>query len=113
MRLGELLHTPVYDAAGAEVGMVDDVRLVQDGPLLEGFGASLRVDGLIVGSGGVAVRLGFHRHGVRGPFLLKKAATALERRARYVPWDQVEHCDGEAVRLRCAAGDLATLSDVY
>ena len=70
MRIGELLHSTVVDADGKRLGSIDDVRLVQDGPYLEGFGAALRVDGLVVGRGGLAVRLGYHRHGVRGPALL-------------------------------------------
>lgn len=112
MRLGELLHSPVLDADGRSVGAVDDVRLVQDGPLLEGFGAALRVDGLVVGSGGMAVRLGFHRHRIKGPALLGAAARALEARARFVPWEQVESWEGGEVRLRCPAAALPSITEV-
>lgn len=111
-RLGELLHCDVVDADGRTVGSVDDVRLVQDGPLLAGFGAALRVDGLVVGAGGLAVRLGFHRHQVKGPALLRWAAGALERRARFVPWDEVAAWEGGEVRLRCPADALPSLTDI-
>lgn len=113
MRIGELLHSTVMDGAGRSVGHVHDVRLVQDGPLMEGFGAALRIAGLVVGSGGGAVRLGYHRHRVRGPFLVKKLFTTIEARARYVPWEQVERWDGRTVTLRCGADELSRLEDVY
>ena len=113
MRAGELLRSDVVDAAGAELGSVDDVRLVQDGPLLEGFGAALRVDGLVIGGGSLSVRLGYHRHRVRGPWLLKAVFGALERKALFAPWDQVESWDGERLRLRCTEADLPHVHEVY
>ena len=94
MRLSELLHSEVVDDRGERYGTVDDVRLVQDGPLQGGFGAALRVDGVVIGRGGLGVRLGFHRGDVRGPWLLNTIFSRLERRARYVPWGQVQSCDG-------------------
>jgi hypothetical protein len=112
-QISELLHSTVVDVDGAELGSVNDVRLVQDGPLLDGFGAALRVDGLVVGAGSLAVRLGYHRHGVAGPALLKTIFGALERRARFVPWEQVEEWAGSTVRLRCRSADVSTVSEVY
>lgn len=113
MRLSDLLHSTVLDADGVDIGPVDDVRLVQDGPLLHGAHAALRVDGLVVGAGGLAVRLGYHRHRVRGPALLKAMFGALERRAYFVPWQQVAAHEGNKVTLRCRADELDTLADVY
>lgn len=110
MRLGELVRSTVLDVEGRRVGRVHDVRLVQDGPLLEGFGAALRVDGLVVGRGSVAARLGYHRHRVRGPFPLRVLFAALERRARFVTWDQVASWDGATVVLSCPLADLPRLS---
>jgi hypothetical protein len=111
-RMAELLHTKVVDVDGVEVGGVDDVRLVQDGPLLEGFGAALRVEGLVVGRGGLAVRLGFHRHGVTGPALVRKLFVSIERRARYVEWASVESWEDETIRLRVRADDIPRITDV-
>ena len=45
MRLTDLLGVEVIDQEGRSAGQVHDVRLVQDGPLVGGFGASLRVAG--------------------------------------------------------------------
>jgi sporulation protein YlmC with PRC-barrel domain len=45
MRLTDLLGAEVIDQEGRSAGRVHDVRLVQDGPPVGGFGASLRVAG--------------------------------------------------------------------
>ena len=42
MRLSELLGCVVVDERGRSAGRVHDVRLVQDGPPVGQFGASLR-----------------------------------------------------------------------
>ncbi len=99
MHLSDLLHSQVLGADGASLGSVDDVRLVQDGPLLLPFGAAFRVEGLMVGHRSVGTRLGYVRRGVRGPWLLRIIFAALERRARYVPWDDVVAWDGRTVRV--------------
>jgi hypothetical protein len=104
--LSDLLRSSVVDIDGQQMGTVKDVRVVQDGPLGAGFDASLRVDGVVVGAGSLAVRLGYHRHGVNGPALLRLLFGMLERRAVFVPWDRVEHWDGSTVTLTCATAAL-------
>ena len=106
MRLSELLHSHVVDAAGEDVGSVDDVRLVQDGPLLEPFGAALRVEGLVVGHWAIGIRLGYLRADVKGPWLLRRIFGALEQRARYVPWELVESVEDGLVRVKVSGGEL-------
>jgi len=103
MRLSDLLGSPVTDADGAVVGDVQDVRLVQDGAYVEGFGQALRVEGIVTGKGSIAVRLGFARAGVKGPWPLTTIFRRLERRARYYTWDQVEAWEEGGVRLRPGA----------
>ena len=71
VRMSDVMGRPVVDAAGTGVGQVSDVRLVQDGPYIEGFGNALRLDAVVVGRGGVASRLGYVRGGVRGPWPLR------------------------------------------
>jgi hypothetical protein len=88
------------------MGSVDDVRLVQDGPIQGVFGAALRVEGVLIGHGGLGVRLGFNRADVKGPRPLKALFGAMERRARYAPWEQVESADGRVVRLRVRAREV-------
>jgi sporulation protein YlmC with PRC-barrel domain len=58
MRLSDLLGAPVRDGQGRSLGHVKDVRLVQDGPYVEGFGHQLRVAELVVGRGPMGTRLG-------------------------------------------------------
>jgi hypothetical protein len=113
IRLSDLLRSRVVDRDGLDLGTVEDVRLVQDGPLLDGFGAALRLDALIVGHG-ASVRLGFHRHQVQGPWPLKRLFVALERRAHYVDWKrEVDKWNGGVVLLRVAKDDLRSMADVY
>jgi sporulation protein YlmC with PRC-barrel domain len=111
MQLGELLRSSVVDRDGEDLGRVEDVRLVQDGPNVEGFGNALRLDGLIVGGGGLAARLGYHRRGVRGPAPLRWIFGALERRARYVPWSDVDRCEDRTLVLKVAASEVPGIVD--
>jgi hypothetical protein len=108
MRLSELLHSHVVDEAGHELGPIDDVRLVQDGPQQGAFGAAFRVDGFVVGRGGLGVRLGFHRTGMSAPWALNALFGWLERRAKYFAWDQIESFDGSCVRVRGEPTDVPT-----
>lgn len=106
MRLSDLLHSDVLDTDGVSMGSVDDVRLVQDGPILGEFGAALRVEGILIGHGGLAVRLGFDRAGVKGPQPLKALFGAMERRCRYAPWQHIVSAEDGVVRLSVRAVDV-------
>ena len=103
MRLSELLHSDVFDDHGGCLGSVEDVRLVQDGPLLPGGDAALRIDALVIGRAGLGLRLGYVRTNVRGPWLLKVLFHGLAGRASYVEWSEVEAWDDGKVRLRPGA----------
>jgi hypothetical protein len=109
MNLSDLLHSEVVDADGVRLGSVDDVRVVQDGPLLLPFGAAFRVEGLMIGHRSVGTRLGFTRGGLRGPWLLRAIFAAFERRAKYVPWDAVASWDGEVVRVTKRREELGSI----
>jgi hypothetical protein len=106
MRLSELLGAEVADEHGRAVGKVHDVRLEQAGPQLEGFGPSLRVEGLIVGRRALGARFGFGRGGVRGPWLLTLVFGSLGHDGRYVAWDRIQSIEGGQIRLTGTAGDL-------
>jgi hypothetical protein len=112
MRLSDLLHSTVVDASGTELGSVDDVRLVQDGPAMANFDAALRVEGLVVGRGAVGLRLGYHRAGVKGPWLLRRLFTRIERRARYVSWADVASWEADLVTLRIGGNSLPRLTEM-
>ena len=106
MRLSDLLGSSVIDESGTKLGAVLDVRAVQDGPVHPGFGAALRIDGLVVGRGGLAFRLGFHRLQVRGPWPLTAVFGRLEGRSLYVEWERVVGCADATVRIRGTGEDL-------
>jgi hypothetical protein len=101
-RLSDLVDAPAYAADGTVLGHVEDVRLVQDGPFVEGFGHKLRVDGLVVGMRNRGLRLGFGRARVRGPWLLKAVSSRLEQHAQYFTWDEIEWEPGR-VRIKPGA----------
>jgi hypothetical protein len=112
MQISDMLGRAVVDRDGLDVGVVSDVRLVQDGPFIQGFGSALRVDALVVGQGGVGARLGFIRGGVKGPWPLRTLAGMLEGRARLVPWDRMTYTDG-TFRTVERRDDLPRLRHVY
>jgi hypothetical protein len=106
MRLSDLLKSAVVDAAGKDIGHVHDVRLVQDGPPVAGIDHTFRIAGVLVGRGSVGIRLGFHRAGLEGPWLLKSLFGMLETRARYVPWEAVASWKDEHLHLKVNADQL-------
>jgi len=106
MRLSELIAATVVDVDGQSVGGVGDVRLVQDGPYQEAFGAALRVEGLVAGRHGLAARLGYDRGDVKGPWLLWTVFRRSESRARYVAWEQVAEIRDGVVHLSVRADAL-------
>ena len=107
MRLTDLLGVEVIDQEGRSAGQVHDVRLVQDGPLVGGFGASLRVAGLVVGGRGIGARLGYQRRKVRGPWLVKLLFHWLSRDGRYVEWDRVQTVQPDRILISVPIGDLS------
>jgi hypothetical protein len=98
MRISDVLDQTVHDRDGHELGVVHDVRLVQDAPSPEGDDLRFRVDALVVGRAGLATRLGYVRNGVRGPWLVKALATRRERRTEEIPWTEIDRVDGRLVR---------------
>jgi hypothetical protein len=103
LRLSDLLDAATFDADGQPLGRVKDVRLVQDGPYVEGFGQALRVAGVIVGQRAYGIRLGFERAKVTGPWPLTALFRRFEERASYIPWDDVAEWRPGLVRLAVGA----------
>jgi uncharacterized protein YrrD len=106
MRLSDLLGADVVDEAGRSAGHVHDVRLVQDGPLVGSFGASLRVDGLIVGRRSIGARLGYERRKMHGPLLVKLLAGWLYHDGRYVHWDRIRTVEEDRILISGSVEDL-------
>lgn len=98
MRGSDLMGLPVVGPGGQPLGMVLDVRLVQDGPLLGGF-AALRIQGFVVGHRRLAARLGYDRFDAQGPWLVAWLVGWVTRDTRYLPWEDAELADA-VVRSR-------------
>ena len=106
MNLSDLLHAHVIDADGNDIGSVDDVCLVQDGPLLEPFGAAFRIEGLAIGHRALGRRLGYHHGGLTAPWLVRIVLMAFTKNSRYVEWEHVETWDGATVRITKRKAEL-------
>jgi sporulation protein YlmC with PRC-barrel domain len=101
MLLSELIGTEVVEQGGRRRGVVHDVAAVQDGPVMRGFGAALRVDSLILGSRGVWSRLGVSDAHVQGPWILRVLARTLGSQES-VSWDDVVAVEPDRIVVRTA-----------
>ena len=93
MRISDLLASEVRKADGTPVGRVREVRVVQDGPIVNDLQAAFRVDALIVGRGSLGVRLGYHAGRIRGPWLLNVIFGRTKHRVHEISMDDVAHWD--------------------
>lgn len=99
MRLSELVGSEVRDGTGRVIGRVLDVRVVQDGPDVDGIGRTFRISSLLVGKR-PAWRLGLERPEIKGPMLFRLFDRWMERHRRVVPWGQVESAEPGSVLVR-------------
>lgn len=106
MLLSDLIGREVIDVDGQRLGHVLDTLLVQDGRVIGGFGAQLRLEGIALGKRSAAIRLGYHRANVRGPAPVRIVMEHFARRARYATWDQIDVIDDDQVRLNCRRSEL-------
>jgi sporulation protein YlmC with PRC-barrel domain len=106
MRIAELLGAAVVDRDGRTLGAVHDVRLVQDGPPLASFDAALTLNSLLFGPIAVGARLGYGRHGVKGPWVLKTIFERIHGRHHAVEWEQIAAIEPRRIHLRTDVDDL-------
>jgi hypothetical protein len=97
MRASDLIGRDVFDAAGERIGVITDIRCVQDGPL-RGTNAALRVDALLVSRHHTGSLLGYDRR-KQGPWGVRLIVAWLHRKMRIVPWSDVVD-EGPPIRLR-------------
>jgi sporulation protein YlmC with PRC-barrel domain len=110
MRLNDLLGYRVVDGTGDYIGVVADVRLVQDGPLLTSMRNALRVDGLIVVENRTTRLFGYERH--VGPALLRWLSHRRLGQVWYLPWSDIDQLADGIVTLRTNRADLRSLDEV-
>ncbi|HEY8058337.1 MAG TPA: hypothetical protein VID94_06275 [Acidimicrobiales bacterium] len=104
MRLTDLLGAEVVEPDGRAIGVVHDVVLVQDGAVMENWGAGLRLHWLLVGSSARWARLGLDRRSVHGPAPVKW----LTRRAsppRRIPWAAVDGVADGRITVRAGSAE--------
>ena len=102
MRLSEFVGSEVRDGNGRRVGFVLDVRVVQDGPEVQGFGPTFRISSLLIGKR-PAVRLGLERPEIKGPMLLRFVDRYMERHRRLVKWQQVQSAEPGSIVVKLSA----------
>jgi hypothetical protein len=110
MRASDLLGTPVLDESGGELGYVADIRLVQDGPMIGPYGASLRVEGFVLVRQRHVRLLGYERD--VGPSLVKAAVRWLTGEVRFVDWGHVLTVDESFVTVRVPVDGLPHLHEL-
>ena len=110
MRASDLLGTPVVAESGDELGYVADIRLVQDGPMIGPYGASLRVEGFVVVRRRHTRLLGYERD--VGPSLVRAVVRRLTGEVRLVDWGHVLSVDEAVVTVRVPSGGLPQLHEL-
>jgi sporulation protein YlmC with PRC-barrel domain len=90
MRASDLIGRDVHDAGGHHLGIVTDLRCIQDGPL-RGSMQSPRITALIVSRRNTGSLLGYDRHQQQGPWLIRTIVQRLHRHAVLVPWDSLKN----------------------
>jgi sporulation protein YlmC with PRC-barrel domain len=104
MKASDLLGRRVVDASGAYLGVVTDLRCIQDGPL-RGSMAAPRVHQLIVSRRRVGSLLGYDRRDQQGPWLIRIIIRQLHRQILFVPWEAAR-LGGHEITLSLTAAEL-------
>jgi PRC-barrel domain len=97
MRAADLIGREVMDGSGEPIGVITDVRCVQDGPL-RGTNAALRVDALLISRHHHGSVLGYDRRR-QGPLLVRLIVGWLHRHMQIVPWSEIAD-EGPPLRLK-------------
>jgi hypothetical protein len=99
MILGDLLGTPVHDAAGLRLGRVADARFTINGPPGQLL-ADARLLGLIVSPHSASSFLGYERTGLARPWPIAHLLRWRHRGSFLVLWADIDMIGTDTVRLR-------------
>jgi hypothetical protein len=88
MKASDLIGLDVLDRGGRHLGVVTDLRCVQDGPR-RGSMAAPRVDALLLSRRHTGSMLGYDRRDQQGPWLVRAVVRALHRHLAVIPWSAV------------------------
>lgn len=89
MKASDIIGRPVLDSAGRRLGVVTDLRCIQDGPL-RGAMAAPRVHQVVVSPRRVGSMLGYDRREQQGPWLIRLVVRWLHRDLVVLPWESIE-----------------------
>ena len=109
MRASDLIGLGVFGAAGERLGVVTDLRCVQDGPL-RGAMQAPRVAALIVSGRHTGSLLGYDRRSQQGPWMVRALVQRLHRHAVLIPWETVADTTGK-ITLRQGAAAIKDLPE--
>jgi sporulation protein YlmC with PRC-barrel domain len=98
MRASDLIGADVLSRDGSHLGVVTDLRCVQDGPL-RGAMATPRVTALLVSRRHTGSMLGYDRRAQQGPWLIRALVRRLHRHLTEVPWAAVASYGDGQIRL--------------
>ena len=93
MRASDYIGREVRDHHGARIGIITDLRCVQDGPPC-GPSATLRLDAALISSRHTGATLGYDRRPRQGPWMIRVVVRRLHRSLRVVPWSTITDHDG-------------------
>src|ERR1051325_422785 len=103
MKASDLIGRAGFDHTGRRIGVVTDLRCVQDGPL-RGAMAAPRVRSVIVSPRRTGSLLGYDRREQQGPWLVRRIVRWLHRDLLIVPWESVRLSDGDGPRTLVVNG---------
>lgn len=99
MILGDILGTPVHNAAGTRLGRVADARFVVDGRPGH-LMAEARLLGIVISPHSAASFLGYERTGVTQPWPLANILRWRHRGSILVMWPDIARISTDSVQLR-------------
>jgi hypothetical protein len=98
MRASDLIGCDVYDADGAQLGKVHDLRFEADGR--PGTAAwRCRLTAVVCGRTAIGHRLGYGTGDMRGPWPLSVVFTHRRQRCQEIAWSDVAHFDRPRITL--------------
>jgi hypothetical protein len=106
MKISDLIGARVVCSNGASVGKVHDVRLVREGQSRGDFGATYRVEGLLIGAIGIGARLGYNRPSLGGPMFVGTLVRRIRSGARHVDWADVSAVSEGEIHLSMTDTDF-------
>ena len=107
-RLSRMFGRRVRDTDGRPIGRVHEVQLRRMEASEPSTAPAFKIEALIVGAGGLALRLGFTSTPARAPWPFGARARAAVREARVVPWESVRQ-SGEELHTTLALSELETV----